>query len=347
MPEAGWQQYLPLLDAALCNRWQAVLQIAREGKQEALRDFLLHNDLGPTLYWLVQRADASSALPGALLLELMGSASHARLHNEQLLAVLNEVVTAARQRGIELISLKGLHHTELLYGDISARRIRDIDVLITPSQREALAEVLLTLGFSPGPRLPQSFERYLTHATHWRCGPIEIDVHHALRAQPGYRLDVAGFITRCREQRIFSVQALVPTESDSLLLMLLSLCNDLERGVVRARSLVDLWLLLGRCDNTLNWPEFFTQLDAQRLQQPALAALRVVCTGLPGALATLPGLSVALAGGDAVSRNAALALLSGKPFAGRRWFMRHGPLPLPAYLAWYIGGMPLRHWANR
>ena len=269
------------------------------------------------------------------------------MHNELLLNVLSELVTAAGQAGISLISLKGLHHTELLYADINARRIRDIDILITPSQRAILSEVLLSLGFTPGPRLPEKLERYLAHATHWRRGATEIDVHHALRAQPGYRLDITGFIARCHEQNIYSIRTLVPSESDSLLLMLLSLCNDLERGVVRARSLVDLWLLLRRCDNTINWSQFFTYLHAQRLRQPALAALRVVFAGLPGALAALPGLSVTLADGNSVSQQEALDLLAGKPFAGRRWFMRYGPLPLPAYLAWYIGGMPLRHWANR
>jgi hypothetical protein len=345
-----WLRYLPLLDAMLCARWNEVSALVRAEGEGAttLQGFLTRNELSPTLYWLIKRAGASAALPADFLLSTMGSARYAELRNKAMALELAEIVERAAHAGLTLVTLKGLHVTQLLYGNIGARSIRDIDVLVSPRQTQQLDEVFSELGYRRCNRLPFQLERKLAHATQWQRGHTCVDAHHALRVQPGYRLDTERFIQDSAEQDIYGVRTRVPANINCLLILLLSLCGDLERGVVKARSLVDIWSFLVAFEAETDWRAFFESLEEQGVRQHVMAGLHTFTICLPGATrgfakmqSALGEHSVAPGYGDAID------LLSGEPLAGRRWYMRHSRVKPATYLSWLVLGLPLRRWLDK
>jgi hypothetical protein len=353
-----WSRYLPLLDAMLCARWNVVSELVKgEGSgrnsgensgESPLQRFLTGQMLSPTVYWLIKRAGASAALPAHFLLGLMASARHAELRNKAMALELRELIDSAEDAGLTLVALKGLHVAQLLYGDAGGRYIRDIDVLVSPTQTGLLDEVFTALGYRPSNRLPFQLERKLAHATQWQRGYTFVDAHHVLRVQPGYRLDTQRFIRDSVEQDIYGFRARVPANIDSLLILLLSLCGDLERGVVKARTLVDIWAYLVSFEADTDWWAFFESLEEQGVRQHVMSALQTFTVCLPGATEKFEKLLAALSQSRAApGYSEALDLLSGKPLAGRRWYMRHSRANPATYLSWLILGLPLRRWLDK
>jgi hypothetical protein len=64
------------------------------------------------------------------------------------LSVQRELVDALEAEGIPVLVLKGLPLSLDAYGDISARQIRDIDLLVAPERLEAAGRVLAECGLS-------------------------------------------------------------------------------------------------------------------------------------------------------------------------------------------------------
>jgi len=304
--------------------------------------------LSPTVYWLIKRSGVSGALPADFLLGVMASARYAEQRNKALALELRELIDSAAHAGLTLVALKGLHVTQLLYGDAGGRYIRDIDVLVSPAQTELMDTVFSALGYRPSNRLPFQLQRKLAHATQWQRGHTIVDAHSALRVQPGYSLDTQRFIRDSVEQDIYGFSARVPANIDSLLILLLSLCGDLERGVVKARTLIDIWAYLIAFEADTDWRAFFESLEEQGVRQHVMSGLQTLRVCLPGATEGFRKvLGVLGEGSKAPTYREAIDLLSGKPLAGRRWYMRHSRANPATYLSWLILGLPLRRWLDK
>lgn len=89
-------------------------------------------------------------------------------------AVTVEVVVAFRAAGIRCILLKGPALARLLYEDGSDRPYGDVDLLVAPEDTPRAEQVLSGLDFVPPPDVVHF--RPL-HATSWRRGPLNVDLH--------------------------------------------------------------------------------------------------------------------------------------------------------------------------
>ncbi len=344
-----WDTFLTALDAALCGQWEGIARLFSKTEfRRQLRTFLTANDLTPTLLHLIRRDSATTLLPGEALIEMMGSAGAAELRNQRMARELERIGERAKAEDITLLTLKGLHLTQLLYGKLDARWLRDIDLLVAPTDRQSLDNILRDLGYRESNRLPFNLERRIVHATQWANDELSIDAHHTLRAQPGYHIDIGSMISDSSEQDVFGHTVRAPVVQDYLLILLLSLAGDLARGVVRCRSLIDIQIFLRLYDTDIDWPRFHHAARRQGVQHLVASTVNLVGASLPrSAGGYRDRLPKSGAHSDIMPRTLAVDLLSAKPLLGRRWYVRHSSAHPLSYLAWLVLGLPIRRWLSR
>ena len=67
--------------------------------------------------------------------------------NMVLTGELTSVLTAFRNRGVEVITLKGTTLAEILYGNPALRTVSDMDLLVHPADIPLSASILRELGY--------------------------------------------------------------------------------------------------------------------------------------------------------------------------------------------------------
>jgi len=337
------------MDFALASDWQSVSILLR--KPDFSRDgflrFIIDHDLAAPLLWLVRRDHATGHLPSWLLLHLMGTAAYGMRRHQDLCAALAEITDAARSRHLSFLLLKGLYFAGRYYGSIDARWTRDLDVLVNADELNEFAELMGSLGYRKRNTfwMPEGIHMRLVHADDWKRGNISVDVHQNLRVRPGYRIDPHRIFDDCQPYTICGIDVSVPSDEDNLLLLFISIASDLEQGRIRAKSIIDFWVLVSRLDANFCWEPWLAKRKDEGLYELVLASALLLMVILPHA-GNFAGLVSAIGKPDgshpALNFQAAMALISAPQYtlANRRWFLRHYKANTLAYLIWWlIGGI--------
>lgn len=114
--------------------WQLFLQLA------------YHHRLYSVLYLKIKDLD-SAMIPAAVVDNLRQQYTANTFRMLHLTAEMEQVCGAFRERGIRNITLKGPALAHDLYGDISLRTSKDLDILIPFNDVESAEQILETLGY--------------------------------------------------------------------------------------------------------------------------------------------------------------------------------------------------------
>jgi hypothetical protein len=174
----------------------------------------------------------------------------------------------------------------MLYGDVTQRQFRDLDLLVRPAEVGKAKAILFELGYQCGLQLNAAEERaYIRsgyeHVFHSRDGRNLLEVQW--RILPDFYsvdFDLRGMFARAREIKIGSVACGALSPED----LLLALCvHSAKHAWSQLSWLRDLRELVKTCD--LDW--VFVQNEAERLGILRIVALnfwvadRLFKTGLP------------------------------------------------------------------
>lgn len=218
--------------------------------------------VGACIYHLAQSHSLTPIFPAPVFASLRRSFLTQVRWNSLLLARIAEVERAFRECGREVIFLKGLYLAQEYFGQLAARQVGDIDLLIAdPHKVRDFEDVLAGLGYRRRSRILGS-RAVMTRYTHHMefDGPlVPLDLHWVLRQHPSLRLDYSEIWHRKREVQIRDVNMFVLSAEHELLLQFLSMHNDLQLGVIRLKAFVDLYAMLKRVAATLDWEAFFAQ----------------------------------------------------------------------------------------
>ncbi len=145
--------------------------------------------LGPLLYHHLRAANIP--LPATLKEKLQGLYLRHRHANRVRLAVLTDSLAALQQASIRTVLLKGAALAPLIYPEPGLRPMRDLDLLVAPSQARRAQDILRDLGFE-GPaitrqRLPDKHLPAL--GLHSDGFWINVEIHHNLYNQKGRHSD--------------------------------------------------------------------------------------------------------------------------------------------------------------
>ena len=182
------------------------------------------------------------------------------------------LLAAFKQAGIEVMPLKGLYLAHLLYGGLSLRKARDIDLLVRQEDLEKATQVLLDLSASRKWALEQEADLY--HHSFFipvnKKRQVHVELHWALTFEHIAGLDVDE-VWRAASQTVWKGQAMwTMALSDLLLYLCLHAAKD---GLGSVRHLVDIALLLEQCGPQLDWEALAEKIRALQIKTPIFLSL--------------------------------------------------------------------------
>lgn len=177
-----------LVTLILRGRWdKTALQMAREiAKNKDLNwdnlcDFVYIEALTPLLYRILRNEDW---LPENVQTEWRNAYYQNACRNTLLLKELGNVLQNLADVGVDVIVLKGAALAEKVYGDIAARQMVDLDLLIKPEDLTIVRKVVANLGYKlAGVEMQSGFnEEFRNEEIHWKQGLVNVnlDLHWKL-----------------------------------------------------------------------------------------------------------------------------------------------------------------------
>ena len=187
------------------------------------------------------------------------------------------VAAAFAERGIPVIALKGMHLTALVFRNLAARAMVDIDLLVPPEQLSAAGDALIEIGYapirpygvragavpSPSHQLPSFIKANAsTVEPHWHlCDPGTTP-----------RIDVAELWERAVAARIGGVQTCVLAVED-LLLHLTTHATYTDRCDISVRTCCDVAEIVRTQE--ISWPDVIERAGRWNVAGGAYLVLRL------------------------------------------------------------------------
>ncbi|SFI88949.1 Uncharacterised nucleotidyltransferase [Paenibacillus sp. UNC496MF] len=160
--------------------WNAVLYLAQ------------HHRIYPTVYERLSRLEGNR-VPEAVGREFEALYRLNTFHMLHLSGEMERVCAAFAERSVRCLQLKGPILAGELYGDLSRRTSKDLDMLVYERELEQAERVLAELGYvsEEEPAVLNSRKRVSHHASYWNDERgVQIEIHWKLN---GYGMPEPGF----------------------------------------------------------------------------------------------------------------------------------------------------------
>ncbi|TVQ59336.1 MAG: hypothetical protein EA366_05075 [Spirulina sp. DLM2.Bin59] len=271
-------------------QWHGVLPLAYHGLKQH--------------YW--------PAIPPPIQQQLTALFHQQLQRNAQLLLTVKQLLPTLAAVGLPILPIKGVLFALSIYGNLTQRRVRDIDLLVDPEKLAAVYGALQRQGYQESDRLSpeQQARRWETHyemlLTHPDTG-MQIDLHWRLvPAYFGCQVPVADLWQRAKVETHQGITFHQCAPEDLFLILCL---NGAKDGWLELQRVCDLVACLRQYPD-LNWRQLW-----QRCQE--YAGERVLLMGLAMARALFaidlpPWLIRELEGDGEAIADRTVARLSGK-----------------------------------
>jgi Uncharacterised nucleotidyltransferase len=213
-----------LLDAL---RQRAIGPIGREEWMAALNLAEQENILS---WAAVCLRSALSELDPRMKEELDAIDRNARINTFFWSSTLKSALTAFHCNGIPVISLKGPWLAQRLYGDVSLRTCRDLDLLVRRRDILFAEELLAKIGFVPAGHR-QDYERP------WHRDDVRVELHHDVENPLAFDFDIESAWRRSLISSFQGIPTRLLAPSDELLFLCL---HGVRHRFERLSHIVDL-----------------------------------------------------------------------------------------------------------
>lgn len=152
---------------------EAVVEASRLLAQSLDWEYILETSIrhgvSPLFYQGLNQMSKTMALenliPSSIYQQLQNLYHGNQLRNQRLYRVLQEIVGAFKQAGIQVMGLKDIQLAREVYPDIGLRPMGDLDLLIHQQDYNRSAECMRSLGFVPlpSPEIPYTLKYSWAH----------------------------------------------------------------------------------------------------------------------------------------------------------------------------------------
>ena len=245
------------------------------------------------------------------------------------------------------ILLKGPHVALQYYDGLQKRHLGDLDLLVAPSDICSAEAGLQRLGLRR--KTPYLAGRFLTlaflHALEFE-GHQAIDLHYRLRGLPWLKIDLRRFWADSELLRLGRETYRVPSPSDTLLLYILGLHDDMGRGNWQWKSWLDVVHILRHIDSLVRWEEFFSARKDEGLEEASKCLLQAAID-IFRAADMIPFLKAYLTHHPPRSSVAPLLTKTSNALQNRLLWAKLFDAPTPLPLIWWLLSLPVRYYAHR
>lgn len=266
---------LDILSFLLKREYSAVRERVERGDFDfdCFQRFVARSQLRGYIYSVLADSTVRSAFPARLVDDLRSSYARGKKKGEDLLRELTLLSSKLTVAGQEFILLKGPYLAARFYGGIDRRTYWDIDVLVKRESLKQVQQLLTDSGYVRRSHVlvHERLSSYFTHAFDFAIGAVNLDLHWALSIHPSYRLNYQE-IWMSRQPFYFAdIRFFVLSDEYELVFNLISTFRDMERGALRLRSFVDLYMILK--GTSLDWSDFFERRKRENVSRICLNTL--------------------------------------------------------------------------
>ena len=234
--------------------------------KEVISDAAAHR-LTCLLYRWLKGSDVGQRLPTELADRLEGGFFRLAARNMVLADELAGILRAFEAHGLPCAPLRGLALAEHLYGDITARPMGDLDLLVRKEDLPGVAAILQGLGFREMDRRA-GFARAFSYTLKFfkdRHGWIVIEPHWTLTYPPFQdRIDMDGVWKRCVRGRVVGVETWLLGKEELLLHLCLHLAH--RDGTAPLLWWYEVDCLVRRDQEAFDWSRFLSIAQEARLE---------------------------------------------------------------------------------
>lgn len=314
----------------------------------SFQHFAAHHQLSGYLHTRLADAPVRDRFPEAFLESLHTHHRKLLRRNPRLLNVLKELTEQFRAAGLDAIVLKGLYLADRFYHRLDRRTFWDLDLLVRTDQLADAQHGLRAIDYvrkSPiliNERLSSRF----THAFDYERNGSTLDLHWALSNHPSYLFDYAAIWRDRKPYAVEDVAFDALSDDYTLLFNLTGILADIERGGLRFRSLVDLYMILQGVAHAMDWPAFFEKRRAERAYRACGATLALFLDLFDGH-GEFPALSQAVGAmdrwiPDTPAKTLALLSPSWMSIAQKRWAAPLYESSGIHFFRWWLVSLPFR-----
>lgn len=236
---------------------------------EALVDDAVAGGLGPWLHRWLKRAGLGDRLPAGPATRLETHAFGVAARNMVLAGELEGILRGVEAAGLVAAPLRGAALAELLYGDVTARPMGDVDLLVREDDLPAVAATLRGLEYRELDRSP-GFARAFSYTLEFfkdRHGWVTVEPHWTIAYPPFVdRVDMAEVWRRCGRARVVGVETWALGGEELLLHLCLHVTH--RDGTAPLLWLYDIDRLVRRDAERLDWVRLVSLARAARLEYP-------------------------------------------------------------------------------
>jgi hypothetical protein len=303
----------------------------------------------------VEQGLFGATLPAAWAARLVKGVRAQRDKQDRLVAELDRISRALTSVQLDHILLKGPYLADRFFGGIHNRSYVDLDLLVRRRDIARAGRALETAGYArrSGTLLGLTVTSRFAHAfdyTRILEGPhglesMTVDLHGGLSLHPSFRIDYDRLWGERSEWRLSDRPISVLSDGDEVVLAVLGIVRDGERGAARLKLFVDVFHVLQKLERIIDWDEFFARCARERLLRPVLGILDLFFElfGCRGMLAVVS--SAVEARRSLVPNASASAWIlrpSGLPVRHKAWSARLYEWPGAASFIWWGASLPFR-----
>jgi hypothetical protein len=274
------QKHIDVLSAIVKQDYPTLHNLLAAGTLDivSFESFLSQNQVSGYVYSALVDMRAVELFPSPVIARLKSSYAKQQQRNRKFLVEVKQLLSrfsAARQ---EFILLKGLYLAQRFYGDIDRRALWDIDILVKREALQDAQDLLADCGYKRKSHIfmHEGLSCYFTHAFDFAKSGASLDLHWALSSHLSYRLNYATLWARRQPFYIEDNRFFVLPDEYEVVFNLLASLRDLERGALRVRSLVDLYMILKTVGPTLDWHQFFIERRRENVWKICLTMLSLL-----------------------------------------------------------------------
>lgn len=225
---------------------------------ELFVDLAVHHRVSPMVFSVLNDC-THSAIPDAVLNYLRKQKCNIAMANLQMTGELVRILRAMDAQDVKTVVLKGLPLANQLYGDITMRPLRDLDILVFPRDVEKAKEIVQEFhyrlyypSFEPTPRRMKNWVKTNHHFSyqheekgvclelHWRLGVVGNEIPLSLLPHGMHKVTLAG-------------QPITVLANETLLIYLI--LHGALHAWFRLRWLCDVGLMLTNKENS--WDKLY------------------------------------------------------------------------------------------
>ena len=238
--------------------------------ESILKKVTIHR-IGPILSYAIKKASSDCYIPQSFKNILDRAYETTLARNTFIYHISDKLIKGFKDREIPLLIMRGPALGKSLYPDIALRPMSDIDILIKKEDYPKAHEMLYQLGYRT---FIPSYTSQVIYVNKDSQMPLEIELHWDLDSK--LEEDINQIWNNTRTIKTNANDMLMPRPEELLGHLLGHLNKHIRRGEAKLIWFCDIYLLIKRYGEDMDWNYFWNKVEGNSLGKPLYEILSLI-----------------------------------------------------------------------